>query len=87
MASSTDERMGCLQPAQLSAVMSDLKKEGPQELVLAWYAPILVLIITGCLGSGKTTLLNYILTEQHKHITVIINEYGEESAMEKNLYR
>ncbi|XP_037092587.1 COBW domain-containing protein 1-like [Pollicipes pollicipes] len=56
------------------------------ELVPAEYAPIPVLIITGCLGAGKTTLLNYILTEQHnKRIAVILNEFGEGSAMEKSL--
>ena len=48
------------------------------DLVPAQYAPIPVLIITGCLGAGKTTLLNYILTEQHhKRIAVILNEFGE----------
>lgn len=45
-----------------------------------------VTIITGFLGSGKTTLLNYILTEQHeKKIAVILNEFGEGSALEKSL--
>ncbi|NXF96108.1 CBWD1 protein, partial [Eubucco bourcierii] len=45
-----------------------------------------VTIITGYLGSGKTTLLNYILTEQHnKRIAVILNEFGEGSALEKSL--
>uniref|UniRef100_A0A8C0BZC4 CobW C-terminal domain-containing protein n=1 Tax=Buteo japonicus TaxID=224669 RepID=A0A8C0BZC4_9AVES len=36
--------------------------------------------------TGKTTLLNYILTEQHnKRIAVILNEFGEGSALEKSL--
>ena len=57
--------------------MSDDEDHVP-ELVPAVYAPIPVLIITGCLGAGKTTLLNYILTEQHnKRIAVILNEFGE----------
>lgn len=43
-------------------------------------------IITGYLGAGKTTLLNYILTEQHgKRIAVILNEFGEGSAIEKSM--
>ncbi|XP_062985370.1 zinc-regulated GTPase metalloprotein activator 1-like isoform X2 [Elgaria multicarinata webbii] len=45
-----------------------------------------VTIITGYLGAGKTTLLNYILTEQHnKRIAVILNEFGQGSALEKSL--
>ncbi|XP_077981655.1 zinc-regulated GTPase metalloprotein activator 1-like [Glandiceps talaboti] len=45
-----------------------------------------VTIITGYLGAGKTTLLNYILTEQHsKKIAVILNEFGEGSALEKSM--
>ncbi|KAF7250671.1 COBW domain-containing protein 1 [Varanus komodoensis] len=45
-----------------------------------------VTIITGYLGAGKTTLLNYILSEQHnKRIAVILNEFGEGSALEKSL--
>lgn len=38
------------------------------------------------MGAGKTTLLNYVLTEQHnKKIAVILNEFGEGSAVEKSL--
>ena len=45
-----------------------------------------VSIITGYLGAGKTTLLNYVLTEQHgKRIAVILNEFGEGSAVEKSM--
>lgn len=45
-----------------------------------------VTIITGFLGAGKTTLLNYILTAQHQHrIAVILNEFGEGSALEQNI--
>ncbi|XP_054536329.1 zinc-regulated GTPase metalloprotein activator 1A isoform X10 [Pan troglodytes] len=49
-------------------------------------AKIPVTIITGYLGAGKTTLLNCILTEQHsKRVAVILNEFGEGSALEKSL--
>ncbi|XP_048188940.1 COBW domain-containing protein 1-like isoform X2 [Perognathus longimembris pacificus] len=55
------------------------KKPGPG-------VKIPVTIITGYLGAGKTTLLNYILTEQHcKRIAVILNEFGEGSALERSL--
>lgn len=37
-------------------------------------------------GAGKTTLMNYILTEQHqKKIAVILNEFGEGSAVEQSM--
>ncbi|XP_021927593.1 COBW domain-containing protein 1-like isoform X2 [Zootermopsis nevadensis] len=56
------------------------------ELVPAIFRPVPVTIITGYLGAGKTTLLNYILTEQHeKKIAVILNEFGEGSALERSV--
>ncbi|XP_065069811.1 zinc-regulated GTPase metalloprotein activator 1-like isoform X1 [Rhopilema esculentum] len=56
------------------------------DLVSVTPKKIPVTIITGFLGSGKTTLLNYILTEQHnKRIAVILNEFGEGSALEQSL--
>ncbi|XP_047118057.1 COBW domain-containing protein 1-like isoform X4 [Schistocerca piceifrons] len=60
--------------------------EDVPELVPAVFQPVPVTIITGYLGAGKTTLLNYILTEQHeKKIAVILNEFGEGSALEKSV--
>uniref|UniRef100_A0A8C3SEN1 CBWD1 protein n=1 Tax=Chelydra serpentina TaxID=8475 RepID=A0A8C3SEN1_CHESE len=59
---------------------------GGEEADLSHSIKIPVTIITGYLGAGKTTLLNYILTEQHtKRIAVILNEFGEGSALEKSL--
>ncbi|XP_010604180.1 COBW domain-containing protein 1 isoform X2 [Fukomys damarensis] len=61
-------------------------KQRQEEEKLGPGAKIPVTIITGYLGAGKTTLLNYILTEQHsKRIAVILNEFGEGSALEKSL--
>ena len=55
--------------------VDDNKPKGPK---------IPVTVITGYLGAGKSTLLNYILTEEHeKRIAVIVNEFGEGSAMEQ----
>ncbi|KAM9588639.1 zinc-regulated GTPase metalloprotein activator 1A-like isoform 3-T3 [Morphnus guianensis] len=59
---------------------------GAEETQSSPSSKIPVTIITGYLGAGKTTLLNYILTEQHnKRIAVILNEFGEGSALEKSL--
>ncbi|GAB6029039.1 COBW domain-containing protein 1, variant 2 [Chamberlinius hualienensis] len=56
------------------------------ELVAVQTQRIPITLITGYLGAGKTTLLNFILTEQHtKKIAVILNEFGEGSALEKSL--
>ncbi|XP_023620337.1 COBW domain-containing protein 3 isoform X2 [Myotis lucifugus] len=61
-------------------------KQSEQEEKSGPDAKIPVTIITGYLGAGKTTLLNYILTEQHsKRVAVILNEFGEGSAVEKSL--
>lgn len=64
---------------------TDSDEEIP-DLVPTVFNPVPVTIITGFLGSGKTTLLNYILHEQQeKKIAVILNEFGEGSALEKSL--
>ena len=50
------------------------------------YLVYVVSFSCSCLGAGKTTLLNYVLTEQHdKRVAVILNEFGEGSAVEKSL--
>nr|CAD7430925.1 unnamed protein product [Timema monikensis] len=64
----------------------DSSDEDVPDLVPAVFKPVPVTIITGYLGAGKTTLLNYVLTEQHdKKIAVILNEFGEGSALEKSV--
>ncbi|XP_006231254.1 zinc-regulated GTPase metalloprotein activator 1 isoform X4 [Rattus norvegicus] len=61
-------------------------KHQEKEENLDFIIKIPVTIVTGYLGAGKTTLLNYILTEQHnRKIAVILNEFGEGSAVEKSL--
>ncbi|XP_070562541.1 zinc-regulated GTPase metalloprotein activator 1-like isoform X2 [Ptychodera flava] len=71
---SSDDECPQLIPAQVETVPSEPGKKIP------------VTIITGYLGAGKTTLLNYILNEQHnKKIAVILNEFGEGSAVEKSM--
>ncbi|CAH8566291.1 unnamed protein product [Schistosoma turkestanicum] len=45
-----------------------------------------VTILSGYLGAGKTTLLNYILTYAHnKRIAVLLNDFGEGSAVESSV--
>ncbi|XP_037229286.1 COBW domain-containing protein 1-like isoform X3 [Falco rusticolus] len=69
----------CPDLVPIDAGSAEETESGPSE-------KIPVTIITGYLGAGKTTLLNYILTEQHdKRIAVILNEFGEGSALEKSL--
>ncbi|XP_054278210.1 zinc-regulated GTPase metalloprotein activator 1-like [Macrosteles quadrilineatus] len=64
----------------------DSSDEDIPSLIPAEFKPVPVTIITGYLGAGKTTLLNYILKEQHnKKIAVILNEFGEGSALEKSV--
>ncbi|XP_072050817.1 uncharacterized protein [Amphiura filiformis] len=66
--------------------MSDSSEDECPELVPVSTKKIPVTLITGFLGAGKTTLLNYIVTEQHnKKIAVILNEFGEGSAIEKSM--
>ena len=66
-------------PLRRSREVEEEEKSGPG-------AKIPVTIIAGYLGAGKTTLLSYILTEQHcKRIAVILNEFGEGSAVEQSL--
>ncbi|XP_074789288.1 zinc-regulated GTPase metalloprotein activator 1A-like isoform X12 [Athene noctua] len=73
------ENEDCPELVPIEAVGAEKAEPGPSR-------KIPVTIITGYLGAGKTTLLNYILTEQHnKRIAVILNEFGEGSALEKSL--
>lgn len=53
---------------------------------MKWQIYSIFFVVIGYLGAGKTTLLNYILHEKHeKRIAVILNEFGEGSALEKSL--
>lgn len=66
--------------------MVPIETKNQEEENLDFITKIPVTIVTGYLGAGKTTLLNYILTEQHnRKIAVILNEFGEGSAVEKSL--
>lgn len=42
-----------------------------------------ITIITGYLGSGKSTLLDYIGKNSNKRLAIILNEFGDSSAIEK----
>ncbi|ODV70305.1 cobW-domain-containing protein [Hyphopichia burtonii NRRL Y-1933] len=44
-----------------------------------------ITIITGYLGSGKSTLLEYIGKKSHKRLAIILNEFGDSSAIEKSV--
>ncbi|CAL8470217.1 g9759 [Coccomyxa elongata] len=51
-----------------------------------YVTPVPATIITGCLGAGKTTLVHSILKGQHGlKIAVIMNEFGEEQELEKEM--
>jgi G3E family GTPase len=63
-----------------------ISASAPAELHDVTLDKVPITIITGFLGAGKTTLLNYILTENHnKKIAVVLNEFGDGSAIEKSL--
>ncbi|CAG0882747.1 unnamed protein product [Darwinula stevensoni] len=70
-------------PDELLYFVEEMDEEDVPELVPCQNRVPLT-IITGYLGAGKTTLLNYVLTQQHgKRIAVILNEFGQGSALEK----
>ncbi|XP_060093407.1 zinc-regulated GTPase metalloprotein activator 1A-like [Heteronotia binoei] len=81
---SADEEEDC--PELIPIKEQEIKDSARIDVQPNKASKIPVTIITGYLGAGKTTLLNYILTEQHnKRIAVILNEFGEGSALEKSL--
>ncbi|KAJ6669573.1 hypothetical protein lerEdw1_000122 [Lerista edwardsae] len=82
--SSMEEEEDC--PELIPIIEQEIKDSVGGKIQSTEASKIPVTIITGYLGAGKTTLLNYILTEQHnKRIAVILNEFGEGSALEKSL--
>ncbi|XP_053148947.1 zinc-regulated GTPase metalloprotein activator 1-like isoform X2 [Hemicordylus capensis] len=82
--SSMEEEEDC--PELIPIREQEIKGNAEEDVQSGETSKIPVTIITGYLGAGKTTLLNYILTEQHnKRIAVILNEFGEGSALEKSL--
>ncbi|XP_061484757.1 zinc-regulated GTPase metalloprotein activator 1-like isoform X2 [Rhineura floridana] len=81
---SVEEEEDC--PELIPIRDQEIKDRGGDDIPSSKISKIPVTIITGYLGAGKTTLLNYILTEQHnKRIAIILNEFGEGSALEKSL--
>uniref|UniRef100_A0A8D0GNH6 Uncharacterized protein n=1 Tax=Sphenodon punctatus TaxID=8508 RepID=A0A8D0GNH6_SPHPU len=81
-----EEEEDCPELIPIEKQEQPLEDGGGRDVQVSCSSKIPVTIITGYLGAGKTTLLNYILTEQHnKRIAVILNEFGEGSALEKSL--
>eukprot|EP00040_Diaphanoeca_grandis_P026604 m.149376 g.149376 ORF g.149376 m.149376 type:complete len:421 (-) comp30653_c0_seq4:339-1601(-) len=81
---SDDEEPPALVEATEDAPVEHLRPTTDEEFKTLPKIP--VTIVTGFLGAGKTTLMNFILTANHnKKIAVILNEFGEGSAMERSM--